>query len=66
MYWCFGFTHLCPSLEPKMESKDNFAEERKMADAGVCIGMHVCVDPGDLYILCSHTLLLQKYERSNN
>ena len=49
-----------------MESKDNFAEERKMADAGVCIGMHVCVDPGDLCILCSHTLLLQKHERSNN
>lgn len=49
-----------------MESKDNFAEERKMADAGVYIGMHVCVDPGDLCILCSHTLLLQKHEYSNN
>lgn len=37
--------------------KDSFAEGREMADAGVCTGMCVCVDPGVLSILCPpHTL----------
>ena len=49
-----------------MESEDNFAEGREMANAGACIGMYVCVDQESSAFFALHALFLQKHEHNDN